>query len=64
MNLNQSFAMSHWLQVDTRTKRIPDSSNNEPRAETIFVEKAFLMGYVRRGLLSEGVLRFKMALAS
>ena len=56
--------MSHWLQVDTRTKRIPDSSNNKPRAETVFVEKAFLIGCVRRGLLSEGVLRFKMGLAS
>ena len=56
--------MSHWLQEDTRTKRIPDSSNNKPQAETVFVVKAFLMGYVRRGLLSEGVLRFKMGLAS
>ena len=56
--------MSHWLQVDTRTKRIPDSSNNKPRVETVFVEKAFWMGYVRRGLLLEGVLRFKMGLAS
>ena len=63
MNSNLKWFPICEFQVDTKTKRIPQISSNKPRG-LIFVEKAFWWAYFRRDLLSEGVLRFKMGLAS
>ena len=65
MNSNLKWFPICEFQVDTKTKpeRIPQISNNKPRG-LIFVEKAFWWAYFRRDLISEGVLCFKMGLAS
>ena len=62
MNSNLKWFPICEFQVDTKTKRIPQISNNKPR-RLIFVDKAFWWAYFRRDLLSEGVLHFKMGLA-
>ena len=47
--LNQSFAMSHWLLVDTRTKRILNNSNNKPGLKRYLSKRLFWWAYVKRG---------------